>query len=153
MATFTLFDEYMSDLLKGVHNHSSHTFRVALTNSAVAQDTGATLSDVTQITGGGSTGYTTCADGAGATVALTFAETSAGSGVWRVGTSSSDCVLTAGASNFGPFRYAIVWNDTPTSPANPLVGYLDYGQSITVTNGNTFTVDAGANGWVEWTVP
>lgn len=153
MATFNLFDHFMEELLKGTHNFSSHTFRVALTNTAPTQDSDTTLTNVTQITGGGTTGYTTVADGAGATVTLTVAETSAGSGVWRLGTSSSDCVFTAGASGIGPFRYAVIVNDTPTSPANPLVGYLDYGSSITVTDGNTFTIDAGANGWVEWTVP
>ena len=150
MATFKLFDEFGKDLHNGVHNFTSHTFRVALTNTAPTQDTDATLTNVTQISAGN--GYTQVADGAGTTVSLTIAETSAGSGVWRLGTSSSDCVFTASGGSIGPFRYAVVVNDTPTSPANPLVGYLDYGSSITVTDGNTFTVDAGANGWYEYTV-
>jgi hypothetical protein len=152
LATFVLFHHFGEELHKGTHNFSSNTFRVALTNTAPAQTTATTLSNITQITGGGTTGYTTVADGAGTTVALTVAETAADSGVWRLGTSSSDCVFTAGAAGIGPFRYAVVVNDTPTSPANPLVGYLDYGSSITVTDGNTFTVDAGANGWYEYTV-
>ncbi len=153
MAQFNLFDHFGEELHKGTHNFSTHTFRVALTNTAPTQTTDTTLSNVTQITGGGSTGYTTVTDGAGQTISLTVAETAADSGVWRLGTSSSDCVFTGGATGFGPFRYAVIVNDTPTSPANPLVGYLDYGSAISVTNGNTFTVDAGANGWYEYTVP
>lgn len=151
MATFNLFHEFGKDLHNGVHNFGSHTFRVALTNSAPAQDTTALLADITQIAAGN--GYTTVADGAGTTIALTVAETSAGSGVWRLGTSSSDCVFTASGGSIGPFRYAVIVNDTPTSPLNPLVGYLDYGSNIPVTDGNTFTIDAGANGWYEYTVP
>jgi hypothetical protein len=44
------------------------------------------------------------------------------------------------------FRYVICYDDTPTSPADPLIGQLDYGSSLTLTDGNTFTVDVGANG-------
>jgi hypothetical protein len=40
----------------------------------------------------------------------------------------------------------VIYNDTPTSPADPVIGFLDYGSSITITNGNTFTIDVGANG-------
>jgi hypothetical protein len=38
-------------------------------------------------------------------------------------------------------RYAVLFNDTPTSPADPLIGYWDYGSSFTLAAGETFTVD------------
>jgi len=51
-----------------------------------------------------------------------------------------------GGGSFGPFRYAIVYNDTPTSPADPLIGWFDYGSAIpTLTDPETFVVDFGAN--------
>ena len=56
-----------------------------------------------------------------------------------------DVVFTASGGSFGPFRYAAIYNDTPTSPADPLIGYVDYGSSITVLSGETFTVDFGAS--------
>jgi hypothetical protein len=44
-------------------------------------------------------------------------------------------------TGIGPFRYAILYNDTPTSPADPLIGWWDYGSSITLASGETFKVD------------
>jgi hypothetical protein len=144
MPTLVIFDEFGSDLGKGVHVLNSHTLRVAFTNSAPNQATGATISDITQIAGTG--GYT-----AQALDSVTWSETSAGSGVWRL--SSADEVFTATGADFAPFRYVVLYNDTPTSPADPLIAYLDYGSAVTVTNGNTFTVDVGASGWFEFTIP
>lgn len=149
MATVVLFDEFGNEMGKGSHNLSTDTFRVALTNTAPVQDTNTVLADITQIASGN--GYTTVADGAGTTITMAWAETSAGSGVWRFGNSSSDCTFTASGGSIGPFRYAVLVNDTSTS--NKLVGYLDYGTSITITDTNTFTIDTGTNGWFELTIP
>ena len=56
-----------------------------------------------------------------------------------------DVVFTASGGSVGPFRYAIIYNDTPTSPADPLVCYFDYGSSISLNDGETLTVDFGAS--------
>ena len=79
---------------------------------------------------------------------VVWEETGAGTGVWRF--VSADEVFTASGGSIGPFRYVVLYDDTPTSPADPLVGYLDYGTNLTVTDGNTFTVDINAtNGWFQ----
>jgi hypothetical protein len=44
----------------------------------------------------------------------------------------------------GPFRYLILVNDTPTSPLNPVVGWLDHGSAVTMANTDTYTIPAGA---------
>jgi hypothetical protein len=53
-------------------------------------------------------------------------------------------VFTASGGTIGPFRYAVLYDDTPTSPADPLVSWWDYGSSITLNAGETFTVDFDA---------
>jgi hypothetical protein len=90
--------------------------------------------DITEIAGGN--GYTA---GGHDTLNLT---SRAGAVTSIVGT---DVVITAAGGTIGPFRYAILLNDTPTSPADPLVGYWDYGSSITLQSGESFTVDFGAS--------
>lgn len=143
MATFTLFDKFKEYVCDGTIDLDTHTFKAALSNTApdVNATTGDTVfADITEIAAGN--GYTAGGD---ALTTVTWAETGSGTGIYQW--TSADNVWTASGGSIGPFRYVIVYDDTPTSPADPLVGYLDYGSSITVTSGNTFTVDVGANGW------
>src|SRR5690606_2022651 len=59
----------------------------------------------------------------------------------------NDLVLTSSGGSTGPFRYVYVYNDTPTSPADPLIAYYDYGSSITLNDTETLTIDFdGTNG-------
>src|SRR4030095_11603416 len=54
----------------------------------------------------------------------------------------ADFSWTASGGSIGPFRYCVIWNDTPTTPAAPLIRYIDVGGDTTITNGNTITFDA-----------
>jgi hypothetical protein len=59
----------------------------------------------------------------------------------------ADVVFTASGGSVGPFRYAVLYDDTQTSPAKPLIAWWDYGSSITLADTETFTVDFdGTNG-------
>ena len=40
--------------------------------------------------------------------------------------------------------HVILWDDTPTSPADPLIAYWELG--TTATNGGDYTIQWGANG-------
>ena len=149
IATFVLADDFGEDLGKKVHNLSSDSIILMLSNTAPVQTTVSVYTDITQIATG--FGYTQFS-GANTDHALdtvTYAETSAGSGVWRW--SSADEVFTAAGGSIATFRYIIAANNTDA--AGSVIGYLDYGSAVDVTTGNTFTVDVGANGWFELTIP
>lgn len=133
MATYNKFQDYVEQLCKGVHNWSTHTFKAGLTNSApVATNT--IYSNLTEISAGN--GYSA----GGMTLdTVTLTETT---GTAKV--TIADEVLTASGGSIGPFRYVPIYNDTATSPADALVNWYDYGSSITLASGETFTLDFDA---------
>lgn len=130
MATFNKFNAFTEDLAEKVHNLGSDTLKVMLTNTApVATNT--VKANLTEISAGN--GYT--AGGAAASI-TSSAQTS---GTYKL--VLADVVFTAAGGSIGPLRYAVLYNDTPTSPADPLIGWYDYGSSITLADGETLTVD------------
>lgn len=134
MATYSKFNQFVEDLAKKVHNLSADTLKVMLTNTLpVATNTIA--ANITEISAGN--GYT--ATGTQTTIA-SCAQTS---GTLKL--TLNDITWTASGGSIGPFRYAVLYNDTPTSPADPLIAWWDYGSSITVLAGETFTWDANAS--------
>ena len=61
-----------------------------------------------------------------------------------------DLTVTTGGGPTGPFRYVYLYNDT--LPAKPLIGWYDYGSSITLNDGDSFTLDFSAvNGVIQIT--
>lgn len=136
MATFVKFEQFAVDLAAGVHTLTTagSLLRIALTNSAPTVGTDATLANITQIA------YTNITETVPADVTNVGAETPAGT--WDV--SGTDIVLNATGA-VTTFRYVVLYNDTPTSPADPLIGYWDYGSGVTLANGESFTIDFGAS--------
>jgi hypothetical protein len=130
MAAFNKLNQFVEDLAKKVHNLNTDTLKVALSNTAPVA-TNAILSSITEIAAGN--GYA-----AGGNV-VTFVSGAQASGVYKL--TLADTTFTAAGGSFPAFRYAYLYNDTPTSPVKPLIGYWDYGASITITNGNSFLVD------------
>lgn len=136
MATFNKFNVFVEDLAEKVHNLGSDTLKVALTNSAPSA-ANTVFANITEISAGN--GYT-----AGGTAA-SISSSAQTSGTYKL--VLADVVFTASGGSIGPFRYVVLYNDTPTSPADPLIGYYDYGSSISLNTGETFTVDFdGSNG-------
>jgi hypothetical protein len=131
MATFNKFNCFVEDLAEKVHNLGADTLKVMLTNSApVASNT--VKANLTDISAGN--GYT-----AGGT-AVTVTASSQTSGTYSL--VGNDVVFTASGA-VGPFRYAVLYNDTSTSDS--LIGWWDYGSNLTLANTETFTVDFGSS--------
>lgn len=133
MAAFNKFNIFTDDLTAAKHDFSSHTFKVMLTNSAPIA-TNAIKGDLTDITA--QNGYTA----GGTATTITRANTSGTETI-----KGTDVVFTASGGSFGPFRYAVLYNDSQASPVKPLVGWWDYGSSISLNTSETFTVDTGGD--------
>jgi len=134
MASFVKHNKFVENLGRKVFNLNSDTLKVALSNTSITASTVNQLSDITQISNGN--GYTT----GGATVASTAYSQTSGTGKLT----GTDVVFTASGS-MGPFRYAVLYDDTAAN--DETIGHWDYGSSITLAAGETFTVDFdGTNG-------
>ena len=128
MAAYNKFNDFSEQLANGVQNFATDVYKVALSNTApVATNT--ILSNITQISAGN--GYTS----GGSTTTITLAEVTGTTTV-----SGTQVVFTASGGSIGPFRYIVLYNDTTTSPSKPLVAWWDYGSSLTLADGETFTV-------------
>lgn len=129
MASFNKFQSFVEAMAEKVHNLGADSLKIALTNSApVATNT--VLANITEIT------YTNLS-----TRVVTVSSSSQTTGTYSL--VCTDLVLTSSGGTTGPFRYAVMYNDTATN--DELIGWWDYGSSITLADGETFTLDFGAN--------
>jgi hypothetical protein len=131
VAAYVKFQDFSEQLVRGVHDWDAHTFKVALTNTApvntqVSLDTGTNHPPPAA-----ANGYTA----GGSATTITISETTGTTTV-----QGTQVVFTATAGGIGPFRYAILYNDTATSPADALIAYWDYASSVTLADTETFTV-------------
>jgi NADPH-dependent curcumin reductase CurA len=140
MATWTEPDIFSEDIANKVHDFNSDTCRLIFSNTSPSPTTWFLLSNVTQITTGG--GYTQMVDGAnaftGATTTLSYARTS------QTTTVSGTQVVFTATGAVATFQYVVWINDTPTTPLNPVMGWINHGSAITMANTDTYTVPAGA---------
>lgn len=129
-STWNKFQDFSEQLVRGVHDWDAHTFKVALTNTApVATQT--TWNTTDHPAPAAANGYS--AGGSPTTISI-----SESSGTTTV--SGTEVVFTATAGGIGPFRYAVLYNDTATSPADAAIAWFDYASSITLGASETFTV-------------
>jgi hypothetical protein len=132
MAVFNKFYCFVLDVANALHDMKTGTtqvYKIYLTNTApvatnTVYNTPADLSTAFGYTAGGVTIGT-----------VTGSQTS---GTFKF-VGASDPAWTASGGSIGPFQYAVLYNFTPAT--KPLIGWWDYGTAITLTNGNTFTVD------------
>lgn len=137
MASFNKFQIFVQDVGQKVHNLNSDTLKIMLSNTAPAA-TDTVNGNETEISAGN--GYVA----GGATVASNAYTESSGTAT-LVGNAVS---WTASGGSIGPFRYAILYNNTAgaDSTHRPLIGWWDYGSSLTLNNGDSFKVAADSSG-------
>lgn len=130
MATFTFFNSFKEALPEKAHNLGADTLKWMLTDVAPSA-ANTVLTDITEITAGA--GYTA----GGETMGVSSSSQTGGT----YSLVAAATVFTAAAGDFAAFRYVVLYNDTATN--DELIGWLDYGTSYTLTDGNTFTLPAG----------
>ena len=129
MATYQKFQQYVEDLAHKVHDMSGDAFTVALTTAANAPVvTNSILGNLTEIS------YTNLSTRVLATPTTSAQTSGTFTQLWP------DLVLTASGA-VATFRYVVIYNDTPTSPADPLICFYDYGSDLTLASGETLTID------------
>jgi hypothetical protein len=131
MADFNKFQDFTEQLAKGLHHlHAAgDTLKVYLTNNAPSAADDAGKGDLAGITE--ENGYQA------ADIQNDMSETGG------VATITGVDVEWTATGAVGPFRYAVLYNDTHASDA--LIGWWDYGSAVTLANGEKFKVDFGAS--------
>lgn len=123
MATYNKFQAWAENMPEAA-NLATDQFVLALTNTAPVA-TNSVLADITEIS------YTNLSSRN-----FTTASSSQTGGTYTL--MLNDLVVTA-SGPVATFRYAVLYDDTVAG--DPLVGWWDYGASITMANGENFTVD------------
>lgn len=134
MAVFNKFNSFVEALAEKVHNLGSDTLTVALTNSAPTA-TNTVLANITEIS------YTNIQNGTTTGRDLTGVTSSQTSGTYKL--DADDLVLTA-TGTVPTFRYVVLFNNSATN--DELIGWYDYGATVDLLNGETFTITWDAAG-------
>lgn len=140
MAAYNKHQPFVEHIAKGVHNLLTGALTVALcatANAPVAAN--GVLADLTPIS------YTNLSSRV-----LTVSSCAQTSGVLKL--VIADLTLTASGGPVAAFQYIDIYNDTPTSPADPLICWFDYGSSLTLADTETLLLDFdGTNGLLQIT--
>lgn len=128
MAAYNKISAFVEHLAEKVHNLATDQLVVALTaaaNAPVASNS--VLADLTQVS------YTNLSSRN-----ITTASSSQTTGTYSL--VLTDLVLTASGA-VATFRYVVIYNDTPTSPADPLIAWFDHGSDVTLASTETYTIN------------
>lgn len=124
MAAFNKINDFSKQLLLGTHIIGTHTFKIMLAASCASTNS---VKGSLEIADGN--GYPE----GGATTTLALSETG---GVTTV--TGTEVTFAAVGGSITPFRYAVLYNDTAAS--DNLIGFWDYGSTVTLLDTQTFTV-------------
>lgn len=131
MVTYNKFNVFVEDLTDAIHDlfGTNDLVKILLVNSPAPVATNSVKADLTEIAAGN--GYTAGGEdtqNSGTRTTTTFT------------LEGTKVVWTAVAGTIGPFRYVILYNDTPATPLDPLIAWWDYGSNLTLQDGETFSV-------------
>lgn len=134
MVAYNKIEQFVLDLGLKVHELNADVIKVYASNTPPSASLDLIKTDILEITvennypsGGSDTTNTyTEATGTGTLAGM-------------------DVTWSATGGSFGPLQYVVLYNDTPTSPVDPLIAWWDRGSAVTINDGESFTVDFGAS--------
>lgn len=128
MATYVKFNQTVEDIWHGVYSADTDQFIIFLTTNAnIPTATDEVLASITEIS------YTNLSSRN-----LTTSTSAQSSGTYTL--LFADLVLTASGA-VATFRHVGIYDDTPTSPADPLLSHYDFGSDLTLASSETLTID------------
>ena len=130
MATYNKFYAFVEALAEGKHNLGADTLKVYLSNATPDAAADAIKADLAEISAGN--GYT-----AGGNVATATSSVQTG-GIYKL-VLADPATWSAVGGPIGPFRYIVLYNET--SANDDLIAWWDFGSTLTIGAGDTFTVD------------
>lgn len=147
MATFTKVNDFVLNLHE-VIDIDADTLQLAFSNTAPGSetsnptvDTNGVLANVTQIA------YTNWTDD------LTVDRVLTSGSITHTQTSgtftldyTADIVITASGGAIADWRYIYFFDNTPTSPADPLINLWDHGSAVSLGSGDSATLAFNASG-------
>lgn len=148
MATYDKFEVFVGDLVGKVHDllgtnpgTDCDTCNVYLSNATIDTATDVVKADVAEIATG---------NGYAGPIAITNNGTRTAGTVTFNGLSVQ---VAASGGSVGPFTHVVLYNDTPTSPADPLIAKWSRGSALTLESGETFDIrfsdqDVGVRGTI-----
>ena len=149
MATYTKINDWMENLHEAGVVILTDTIELSLTNTAPASetsnptaDTNGILANITPIT------YTNYTDDLTADRVLTAGTrlSTTASGVYTLDY-GADIVITASGGAIADFRYIYLFDNTITSPVDPLISVWDHGSAIALGTGDSATFQVNASGF------
>lgn len=126
MATVIYCNDFMEQLGEAVHDFTTHTFKLALTNTAI------TTSMVNKAGITAEIAYTNISGGTNPTVTVSQTETNG------IATITGDAVTITATGTVPDFRYYALYNDTATG--DPIVMSWDHGSTVSLASGESFKV-------------
>jgi hypothetical protein len=125
MPAYNKFFDFTEQQLIGTHDWDANVFKIMLTDTTPLQTytIKSQLTEIAAVNGYPGTNTTT----------ITVSESS---GVTTV--QGTQITFLASGGNIGPFRYAVLYNDTATN--KNLIAWWDNGSSLTLNNGDSFIV-------------
>lgn len=128
MASYNKFNAASENLVESINLNSDAIVLGLCAAGSAPVATNSVLADLTVIS------YTNLSSRS-----VTTSSSSQTSGTYKL--ILTDLTLTASGGSVAAFRYVVLWDDTPTSPADPLLGWYDYGSALTLADTETLLVD------------